>query len=249
MLLASGDLVVADTQNDCLRSVTADASHTVSTVAGVMGEAGNQDGVGAQARFHDPMGLSVDPNTGDLLVADTNNYRIRRVNTQTWQVTTEAGTTSGDADGPALTGLRMGAPTAVVETLDGRLFVVESSDSRLIAIGADPSRTSVTIAGGTAGREDGPGNAATLGAQQGLLWDGTALYVSDPATSRIRRVTPGATASTTTVETWAGSGVFGGADGPAAQAGLASPLGLSMTADGNVIVANGGNGTVRKVCF
>jgi hypothetical protein len=82
-----------------------------------------------------------------------------------------------------------------------------------------------------------------------LLWDGEALYLPEPSTSRVRRVVPGSTATTTSVETWAGSGRFGSTDGPASQAQLASPLGLSRTPDGDVIVANGGDGTVRKISF
>ncbi|GEM_PF-6664890 len=48
----------------------------VSTLAGAT--EGFADGVGTQARFHGPFGIAVD-GVGNVLVADTNNHRIRRV--------------------------------------------------------------------------------------------------------------------------------------------------------------------------
>ena len=139
--------------------------------------------------------------------------------------------------------------TAVTAAADGRIFAVESSSSRIVVVATDANRTLTTIAGGTHGRDDGMGNVATLAVQGGLLWDGTALLVSEPSLNRIRRIVPGATPDTTSVETWAGSGVFGSNDGSAQNAQFASPLALSMTATGEVLVVNGGDGSVRKITY
>lgn len=249
LTLPSGDLIVADTGNHCLRRISADAAHTVSTVVGVMGKGGYVDGVGATARLKSPMGLALDPTTGDILVADTGNGRLRRVKVSNWSVSTEAGTGSGVADGPALNGAKIAAPTAVAVASDGRIFAVESSNGRVVAIATDSDRTLTTIAGGTFGRDDGTGDHATMAPQGGLAWDGTALYVSEPYANRIRRIVPGATAATTSVETWAGSGQFGSMDGPAGESRLASPLGLALTPGGEILVVNGGDGSVRKIAF
>jgi hypothetical protein len=249
VMLPNGDLIVADTGNHCLRRILPDASHTVSTVAGTLGKGGYVDGTGTSARFKNPMALALDPTTGDLIVADTGNSRLRRVNTTTWAVTTEAGTGGGVSDGPALHGAKIAAPTAVAVASDGRIFLVESSNSRICAIATDSDRTLTTIAGGTHGRDDGTGDHASLAPQGGLLWDGTALYVSEPGVNRIRRIVPGATAATTTVETWAGSGQFGSLDGTGEEAQLASPLGLARSTTGEALVANGADGSIRKIRF
>ena len=246
VVLPSGEVIVADTGNHCLRRIANDATHTVSTVAGGRGTSGTIDGIGVNARFRDPMGLSLDPTTGDILVADASSHRIRRVNTTTWAVSTVAGSGAGTQDGPASTA-RFSYPTATAVAADGRIFFVASSDSRVIVIGTDAQHTLTTIAGGTRGRNDGVGSVATLAAQGGLAWTGTTLLVSEPVLERIRVIAPGATAGGTTVETLAGSGRFGHADGPGGQATLANPLGLAVAPDGSVLVANGGDGTVRRI--
>jgi hypothetical protein len=247
-VLPSGDIIVSDTGNHCLRRIGTDANRTVTTVAGERGKGGYNDGVGAAAHFRNPMGVIVDRTTGDLLVADSGNGRVRRVNTTTWTVTTEAGAGPGQGDGPAKDA-RLTYPSALALAPDGRIFVVSSGDERVVMIGTDPSRMTVTIAGGTRGYDDGMGNTATIAPQGGAAWTGTALVVSEPALNRLRRIVPGVDAATTRVEVLAGAGTFGAADGPADVAQFSSPLGLSLLSNGDLLIANGGNGTVRKLSF
>jgi hypothetical protein len=246
LVLPNGDIIVADTSSHSLRRIANDGQHTVSTVAGTRGSSGYANAVGTAARFKDPMGLAFDPRNGDILVADSGNARIRRVNPATWSVTTEAGAGFGQQDGPALTA-RFTNPTAVAMAADGRLFVVSSGDYRVVMIGTDPQRLAVTIAGGKRGVDDGTGDKATLSAQGGAVWDGMALLVSEPAVNRIRRIVPGTNAATTTVEVVAGNGRFGSVDGTGGQVLLASPLGLALAPNGSLVVANGGDGTVRTI--
>lgn len=81
---AKGVVFVADSENHCIRRIT---NGVVDTLAG-NGTFGSRDGVGAAAQFHDPMGLALDPTTGNLLVADVGNQRIRSVDPRTRTVTT-----------------------------------------------------------------------------------------------------------------------------------------------------------------
>ncbi len=97
--LASGDLVIADTINNLIRKITSTGSHhslicllssffffcnmgvnegVVSTLAGGGGGTltGFVDGVGAEARFTSPSGITA-LSSGDLVIADTNNNIIR----------------------------------------------------------------------------------------------------------------------------------------------------------------------------
>eukprot|EP01052_Picozoa_sp_SAG31_P009049 SAG31_NODE_468_length_15250_cov_5.304138_3_plen_290_part_00 len=72
---------------------------TVQTVAGHVLEAGFVDGVGSDARFSTPSGLSQLSN-GDILVADRGNERLRVLRCKSWDVVTVAGTGQrGHADG------------------------------------------------------------------------------------------------------------------------------------------------------
>ncbi|MEW5852610.1 MAG: NHL repeat-containing protein [Myxococcota bacterium] len=73
---ADGNVYVADTLNHLIRKITPDG--TVSTVAGATAQSGTSDGTGAGARFDSPEGVAV-LSTGDLVVADTGNNRVRRV--------------------------------------------------------------------------------------------------------------------------------------------------------------------------
>ncbi|MCL2189210.1 MAG: S-layer homology domain-containing protein [Defluviitaleaceae bacterium] len=82
----NGNLFVADTLNHVIRRISSAGS--VTTVAGVMGEYGHNDGAANQALFLEPAGIAVAPN-GDIFVADTGNHVIRRISGGT--VTTVAG--------------------------------------------------------------------------------------------------------------------------------------------------------------
>src|SRR5690242_18935417 len=69
----NGDLIVADTGNDCIRRVPVRGE--TSTVAGD-GKPGYADGPARAAQFHGPIGVAVDTR-GNIYVADSYNDRIR----------------------------------------------------------------------------------------------------------------------------------------------------------------------------
>jgi hypothetical protein len=72
----NGTVFVADSGNHAIRKIAPDG--TVSTLAGSLGSAGNQDGAGHTARFKSPWGLAAEP-SGILYVSDRNGSRVRRV--------------------------------------------------------------------------------------------------------------------------------------------------------------------------
>jgi sugar lactone lactonase YvrE len=86
----SGNVFVADQGNHCVRKVT--PGGVVSTIAG-SGAGAFADGIGAAASFNSPSSLTID-SSGNVLVADTGNHRIRKVSPR-GVVTTLAG--NGDA--------------------------------------------------------------------------------------------------------------------------------------------------------
>jgi sugar lactone lactonase YvrE len=74
----SGDLFIADTDNNVIREVSA-ATGTISTVAGNGTEGYSGDGGPATAaELNLPNGIAVDA-AGDLFIADTGNYVVRKV--------------------------------------------------------------------------------------------------------------------------------------------------------------------------
>lgn len=74
---AAGQLVVADSGNQTLRTITASGTNwIVATVAGSSGNTGYTNGTGPTAQFHFPAGLALD-GAGRLYIADTGNHLIR----------------------------------------------------------------------------------------------------------------------------------------------------------------------------
>lgn len=83
----AGNLYVADSGNNTIRKVT--PAGVVTTIAGAAPSLGSADGLGAAARFSYPTALTLD-GSGNLYVADSNNYTIRKI-TPDGTVTTVAG--------------------------------------------------------------------------------------------------------------------------------------------------------------
>src|SRR5438046_2136733 len=93
----SGNIYVADTENHTIRKII--PGGVVTTLAGLAGVSGTNNGIGSAARFFQPQGVAVD-SSGNLYVADTGNHTIRLV-TSAGVVTTLAGSpgASGTNDG------------------------------------------------------------------------------------------------------------------------------------------------------
>jgi sugar lactone lactonase YvrE len=237
---AAGNLFVADTNNHCVREILNDASSTVVTLAGRCGQSGFLDASGQNALFAFPMGLALVPATGDVLVADSRNNRIRLVNLR-------SGATRSIGEAGAGKHPLLDAPTAVAVDSAQRIYAVSSNSFTITRLDVNGAHAFSVLTTGTAGASDGTGAVAGIGPQQGLVWDGTALLVSDAANGRIRRVAPGTTADDTQVTTFAGDGHRGLVDGSGQAAQFGLPLGLAMGPGGVVYVADAANQAVRVI--
>ncbi|MCY4393422.1 MAG: hypothetical protein OXE43_15470 [Chloroflexi bacterium] len=123
----SGNVIVADSGNNAIRSIAPDG--VVTTLAGGSGR-GAIDGSCAEAQFDGPFGVAVRAN-GDIYVADRHNSRIRRItrDRQTCQVATAAGGEQGYRDGPAAVA-RFDWPQGLAFDGAGNLLIVDSGGHR-----------------------------------------------------------------------------------------------------------------------
>lgn len=199
---SAGNLYIADTHNHVIRKMT--PAGQVRTVAGLAGFQGSADGIGSAARFRLPQDVAVD-SSGNLYVADTGNYTIRKI-TPSGVVTTWAGAAvdlNGDGIPDAWFNDGVGAearfqsPVGVAVDRVGNVFVSDGHAIRKIA----PTREVTTFVGARnqAGNLDGLGSAARFNEPHGIVIDSQdTLFVVDSGTYAIRKITPGGLVTTLT---------------------------------------------------
>ncbi|WP_264446524.1 hypothetical protein [Novosphingobium sp. JCM 18896] len=170
------NVYVADTYNDRIRVIT--AAGLVRTLAGGS-LPGFADGQGSAAAFNTPCGLALDGD-GNLLIADTGNDAIRRVD-KDGHVMTLARTAPDDRGGV------LKAPVGVARTWDGFLYVSSFRRGRIVQI-APSGRISVLLGPDALA----PGNAALrMGSPAGLALDRDgALYIADSSQYAVLKLVP-----------------------------------------------------------
>ncbi|KYG72216.1 hypothetical protein MB14_09250 [Roseivirga ehrenbergii] len=233
----TGNIYVADAYNDLIRKIT--PSGDVSTIAGAP-VAGLTDANGKSAKFRKPTGVAID-RSGNLYVADLDNYRIRKI-TPNGDVTTFAGSNSrGSTDGRGEEA-SFDRPVAIaVDGLDN-LYVADYGSHKIRKI--TPNGEVSTLAGsGYSGSIDAIGLDARFNRPHGIAVDGSGnVYVADLDNHKIRKITPSGN-----VTTFAGSGIQGGNDGNGTSASFSSPSGIFVGGAGNIYVVDYGNSKIRKI--
>jgi hypothetical protein len=239
---SAGNLFIADYYNNAIRAVTSVGA--VTTLAGLVGywSYGNSDGVGSDARFYHPHGLTVD-GAGNIYVADFGNFTIRKV-TAGGVVTTLAGMASqfGIEDGIG-SAARFNGPAGVAVDSGGNLYVADRLNNMIRKV--MPGGVVTTLAGAPQfGSDDGFGSAARFTYPVGVAVDsGDNVYVADEYNQIIRKVSPDGMVTTLA----GGVGVVGSTDGTGSAARFNYPRGVAVDTAGNVYVADTSNNTIRKV--
>lgn len=253
---AAGNAYVSDEQDHAIRMVIVEGlapgqPARVVTLAGLgPGTAGDSDGRGRAAGFNRPAGLLLQAD-GSLLVADRGNQRIRRIEIDrtgplpVGVVSTVAGSSVGRADGPALQA-QFNQPQALLADGDG-VLIFDGGNLRLRRLaGGQVSTVAALGSQHTTVKTppDGNGLDPRLGSPGGMAWlpDGR-LAVADTGNHLVRTLRLAAGGAQ--LDTWAGAGVAGLADGAGLDARFALPEALAADGQGNVIVADTANHALR----
>ncbi|MGN6243955.1 MAG: NHL domain-containing thioredoxin family protein [Motilibacteraceae bacterium] len=252
--LPDGSYLVSDTKHHSLVQLDADGETVLRRIG--TGERGLTDGAADVARFSEPQGLCLLPDEVrqrvgyDVVVADSVNHALRGLVLATGEVRTVAGTgrqwMQGDpkpSDTDPLTPLSTPWDVAWFPALN-EVVVAMAGIHQLWRF--DPVTPALAVWAGTTneGLVDGDAPTAWFAQTSGLTSsaDGRTLWIADSETSSLRRITNGV------VHTEVGKGLFdfGHVDGPADEALLQHPLGVTVLPDGSVAVSDTYNGAVRR---
>ncbi|MEK6837071.1 MAG: IPT/TIG domain-containing protein, partial [Nanoarchaeota archaeon] len=174
-----GNLFIADKYNHCVRKVSADG--IITTIAGIGGGGGGYYGDGGPATnawLYYPSKVTVD-NAGNLFIADTQNNRVRKVDTS-GIITTVLGTGSFTV---------LYYPEGIAVDAQGNLYVSDMGHDRVLKVTPDGSTTRYAGNGIYSSYGDGgPATSAAIAAPTGLALDAEGnLFIVDWG-SRIRKV-------------------------------------------------------------
>jgi RHS repeat-associated protein len=225
----SGDLFIADTNNNRIQevpaasgtqfgiSMTADDMYTIAGKGGPSAEGSSGDGGPAtSALLSDPTSVQVD-SSGDVYIAD-GNCRVQEV--------------------PGSTGPQRG-----VSMTAGDMYTIAGSPT-----GATCSDTG----------DDGPATSATFSCPYGLAVDAAGdVYVTDVCNDVVREIAGssstqrGQKMTANDIYTVAGNEAGGGGSsgdlGPATSADLYTPYGVTVDAAGDLYIADAGNNRIQEV--
>jgi len=244
-----GSIYVADAFNHRVRKIS--RSGVITTFAGNGMDGFSGDGAAATAaRLNVPADVAVD-REGNVYIADSYNHRIRRV-ARDGTISTVAGTgVQGFAgDGAPALQAQLAFPGGVAVGPFGELYIADTFNHRIRKIGADAVITTTSGNGSPADAGDG-GPAILASLQFPLDLDVSAdgeQFIVDNVNHRIRKVDIGGLISTV-----AGNGLQGtatgvnGDGGPATQARLNFPRGVTVLADGSLLIADGSSRRIRVV--
>ncbi len=124
----ANNLYVADNGACVVWKITPAA--VVSVIAGVVNSCGyNGDGIAAtSAQLNGPYSVALD-STGDLFIADSNNNRVREVNTSAFISSVAGdGTCGSSGDGGSATAAEICSPFGVAVSKSGTIYLSDSSN-------------------------------------------------------------------------------------------------------------------------
>jgi streptogramin lyase len=241
-----GALYICDTGNHVIRRI--DAEGKISTVVGT-GQAGysGDGGPARAAQLNEPYEIRFD-SKGDMFFVEMRNNVVRRV--ASGVISTVAGTGTagyGGDEGPA-NAAQFRQPHSIQFGPDGQLYICDIGNHRLRRVNLTTGL--ITTVGGTGKAGATPDDAPLAGTplngpraidfdHQGHLWlalrEGNAIYELDFATQRWRH------------RAGTGLGGFTGHGGPAREARLSGPKGISVGPDDQIYFADTESHSIRML--
>ena len=243
-----GSFYICEVDNHIVRKIS--PGGTMLTVAGNgrRGYAGD-GGPALQAMLNEPYEVRFD-SRGHMLFVEMKNQVVRKVDLKTGLISTVAGSGqpgfSGDG-GPA-TQARLAQPHSIQLDSQDNLYICDIGNHRIRRV--DATSGVISTFAGTGAKSLPPDGARFATAplhgpraldfdRQGNLWlalrEGNAVYKLDLQAGTLQHV--------------AGTGAqgFTGHGGPARQAALSGPKGLSIGPDGNVYLADTESHSIRMI--
>jgi sugar lactone lactonase YvrE len=243
---------------DYLESSVATADYTINTApaATIWTVAGNGNygysgngGLATSAKIASPDGVALD-SAGNLYIADTWNFQIRKVTAKTGIITTVAGNGKRgySGDGGLATSAEISYSYGLAVDSAGNLYIADSLNNVIRKVAAKTGIIS-TVAGSGMPSYRGDGGLATsasISSPYDIALDSSDnLYIADSGNNVIRKVM----AKTGIITTVAGSKAWGysGDGGLATSATLDSSKGVAVDGSGNLYIASSWFDRIRKV--
>ena len=224
---------------------------TISSIVGngVQGYSGD-GGAATLATMDNPFHVEFDPSYRWLYIADCFNYAIRRLDMQSGELTTFAGT--GEAghtgDGGPATEAKIDEIYAIQVDANGDVYILQRFNPSIRKIDIATGVIS-TVAGDATVGFSGDGGSATQAQMRepnDCILDGKGgLLIADVQDQRIRRLD----IAIGTMNTFAGSGEkeHTGDGGPASEAGIFGARAICVDGKGNTYVCEREGNTLRRI--
>jgi len=243
----AGNLYITEERGNKVQRVSPDGRIAIFAGTGVKGDGGD-GGPAVAALLANPHHAVFAPgNLDDLLIADTINARVRRVDHATGIITSIAGTTKGfGGDGGPATQAQFAHVFCLAFSPDGQLMYIADTGNRRIRSVNLRTGATATVAGN--GEKGVPADGAD--AQQAPLVDPRAvaadsqgnIYIVERNGHAMRVVDRAGK-----IRTVAGTGQkgFGGDGGPALAAAMDGPKHVSVDHQDNVLITDTENHVIR----
>lgn len=243
-----GHLFIVERDAHVVRRIDA-ATGLVSTFAGT-GEPGfsGDGGPADAAQLRQPHSIAFDA-SGNLLICDIGNQRVRQVQRGNAYISTLSGTGERDAtpDAGPLSGTTLRGPRSIATDPEGNAYLVLREGNavyRLALVDGTLSRIAGTGESGYSG-DSGAALQARFNGPKGIAYSAVdhSLYIVDTENHAIRRVA----LASGLISTVLGTGQVGdGADGDPLQCALARPHGVCIL-DSVLYVTDSENHRIRAV--
>lgn len=184
---SSGDVFIADANNNRIRKITA-STGIISTIAGGGSSLGD-GGLATNAQLSNPVGVWVDV-SGNVYIADLGNYRVRKITASTGIITTIAGdgTANFSNDGVLATSTAID-PSGISADVSGNIYIVSTGGSRIRKITVSTGIINTIAGNGTLGfsGDGGVAKNAQINTNGSGIWalNGDVL-IPDTENNRIR---------------------------------------------------------------